>query len=119
MTDEQIGELLGPTYNKIVVKPDSPIEVSKGGIILPESAKKKSQFAVVVAAGLGRINDQGQRLPMSVKVGDRVLISTQIGLPIEIEGIEYVLTNDIEVLTTIKKDGVTINVLKNVSDAVV
>jgi len=85
---------LKPLGAKVLVKPDPEEEKTKGGIILPETARKKSQEGVVVAVGEGRILDNGQKVPLSLKVGDRVVFSKYGGTEVEIEGEEYIILDE-------------------------
>lgn len=62
-----------PVDDRVIVKPDTPDEVSKGGIVLPDQSKDPPKTGTVVAVGPGRLNDDGERLPMFVKCGDRVV----------------------------------------------
>ena len=67
--------MLKPLGDKVVVQPGPEEEVTSGGIVLPDTAKKKSQEGEVVAVGSGRLLDNGERAPMQVKVGDTVIYS--------------------------------------------
>ena len=70
----------------------------RGGIIIPDSAKEKPQEAEVVAVGPGKVQDNGQRSPMDVKKGDRVLIGKYSGSDIKIDDEEYVIVREDEIL---------------------
>ena len=85
---------LKPLGSKVLVKPDPEEEKTKGGIILPDTAKKKSQEGVVVAVGEGKLLENGQRVPLSVKVGDRVVFSKYGGTEVEIDGEEYIILDE-------------------------
>ena len=68
-----------PLADRLVVKPIAREEVTKGGIVLPDTAKEKPQEGEVLAAGPGRMTEDGKRIPMDVKVGDEVLFSSYAG----------------------------------------
>ena len=71
---------------------------SPGGIIIPDTAKEKPQRGKVVAAGPGKMGDDGQRTAMDVKVGDRILFSKYAGTEIKIDGVEHLFMNEDDVL---------------------
>ena len=76
---------LHPLADRIVVKPAAPEEKTKGGIILPDTAKEKPVWGEVIAAGPGKMSDEGKKVPMEVKVGDKVLMpSGKTGEVIEV-----------------------------------
>lgn len=86
---------LRPLGARAVVEHVAEEEVKKGGIIIPDSAKEKPVEAKVVAVGPGSLDDKGQRVPLEVKVGDRVLISKWGGTEVKVDGKEYkVLSKD-------------------------
>jgi chaperonin GroES len=87
-----------PLHDRVVVKRVEEKETVKGGIIIPDSAKDKSQEGEVVAVGAGRINDEGKRLPMDLKVGDRVLFGKYSGSEIKIDDEDYVVLKEDEVM---------------------
>ena len=75
---------------------------STGGIIIPDTAKEKPMEAKVVAAGLGAVQDDGSRRKLDVKIGDRVLISKYAGTEVKIEGTDYVIMREDDVLGVIE-----------------
>jgi chaperonin GroES len=86
---------LRPLGARAVVESAPEQEVKKGGIIIPDSAKEKPVEAIVVAVGPGSLDDNGKRVPMEVKVGDRVLVSKWGGTEVKVDGKEYkVLSKD-------------------------
>jgi chaperonin GroES len=89
---------VNPLGDRVVVKPIPREEMTKGGIILPDTAKEKPQEGEVLAVGPGRITEDGKRLPMEVKVGDRVLYAKYAGTEIKIEGEEYVILRESDIL---------------------
>ncbi|MGE5488023.1 MAG: co-chaperone GroES [bacterium] len=87
-----------PLYDRIVVKRIEQKEQMQGGIIIPDTAKEKPQEGEVVAAGKGKRLDDGKLAPLDVKVGDRVLFGKYSGNEIKIDGEEYVIMREDEVL---------------------
>jgi chaperonin GroES len=87
-----------PLHDRVVVKRLEQKEQVRGGIIIPDSAKEKPQEAEVIAAGPGKIQENGQRSPMDVKKGDRVLIGKYSGSDIKIDDEEYVILREDEIL---------------------
>ena len=86
---------LKPLGSRVVVEPVAEKEVKKSGIIIPDSAKEKPTEAIVRAVGPGDFDDNGKRIPVEVKEGDRVLISKYGGTEVKIDNKEYkVLTKD-------------------------
>ncbi len=92
-----------PLDDRIVVKQIEAEEKSAGGILLPDSAKEKPQRAVVVAIGEGARNDEGERLGMSVNVGDEILFGKYAGNEINWNGEDYKILREGEVLALITK----------------
>lgn len=81
--------MLKPLGDRIVVKVIEDTEQTSGGIFIPESAKEKPQKGEVVAIGLGKVNDKGEREPMDVKVGETVLYAKYAGTDVKMDGVEY------------------------------
>jgi len=79
---------LKPMHDRVLVKPLEKEEMTKGGIVLPDTAKEKPQKGEVMAVGPGRMDDDGDRIPMSVQPGDQVIYAKYAGTEIEIEGEE-------------------------------
>ena len=92
-----------PLQDRLVVKRAGEEEVSKGGIIIPESAKEKPVEAEIVAAGPGKRLDSGQRIEPSVKVGDTVMFAKWSGSEIKIDGEEHLILREDEVLAVIER----------------
>ena len=82
-----------PLGDRVVIKPLECEEVTKGGIVLPDSAKEKPQEGEVVAVGPGRMLDDGKRAAMEVKVGDIILFAKYAGTEFKRDGEEYVILN--------------------------
>jgi len=89
---------LKPLADRVVVKPITQEERTKGGIVLPDTAKDKPQEGEVVAVGPGRILENGNRVEMEVKVGDRVIFSKYSGTEVKIEGEEYLIMRESDIL---------------------
>ena len=87
-----------PLRDRILVKRFEEQEQKVGGIIIPDTAKEKPQQGKVVAAGNGRVTDEGKLLPLDVKAGDSILFGKYAGTEIKIEGKEYLILREDEVL---------------------
>lgn len=94
---------LRPLDDRIVVEPQEAESKTAGGILLPDSAKEKPQQGKVVAAGPGKLSETGQRLAMSVKVGDTVLYGKYSGSDVEVAGKEIKIMRESELLGKITK----------------
>ncbi len=94
---------LKPLYDRVILKRLEEGEVRKGGIIIPDTAKEKPQQAEVIAVGDGKILENGQKIPLSVKTGDKVLIGKYSGTDVKLGGEEYVILREDEILAIIKK----------------
>ena len=91
-----------PLHDKIVVKRIDAPETTKGGIVIPDTAKEKPQEGEVVAVGKGRILDGGKIVPLEVKKGDRILFGKYGGTEIKLEGEDYIILDENEVLAVIE-----------------
>ena len=89
---------LQPLADRLVVKPIEREEVTKGGIVLPDTAKEKPQEGKVLATGPGRLSDDGKRIAMEVKVGDTVIYAKYGGTEIKIEDEELVILRESDIL---------------------
>ena len=87
-----------PLYDRILVKRVEDKETRKGGIIIPDTAKEKPMEGKVVAVGAGRLDKSGKRIPIEVKVGDKVLIGKYAGTEVKIDEVEHVIVKEDEVL---------------------
>jgi chaperonin GroES len=90
-----------PLHDRVLVKRLEPEETTKGGIIIPDTAKEKPQEAEVIAAGKGRVAEDGKVIPLDVKKGDKVLIGKFSGTEVTIEGEEHVILREEEILAKI------------------
>lgn len=91
-----------PLHDKILLERIEASQTTKGGIIIPETAKEKPQEGKVVAVGKGRVGDDGKIVPLEVKKGDKVLFSKYGGMEITLEGNEYVILDENEVLAIVE-----------------
>ena len=87
-----------PLADRILVRRIEEQETKRGGIIIPDTAKEKPQEGEIVAVGPGRMNEEGKRIAMEVKKGDRVLIGKYSGTDVKIDGVEYVILREDDVL---------------------
>ena len=90
-----------PLHDKILVERDAAETQTSAGIYLPESASEKPQFATVLAVGQGTMSDSGQRIPLDVKVGDRIILSKWGGTELKLDGEEYLIINSSDVLAIV------------------
>jgi len=91
-----------PLDDRVVVRPEEAEEKTKGGIVLPDTAKEKPARGQVVAVGIGKLLENGQRAPMAVKVGDRVIYGKYSGSEIKIDGVVHNILRETEVLAVIQ-----------------
>lgn len=91
-----------PLSDRILVKRIEEEEAKRGGIIIPDTAKEKPMQGEVMAVGPGRIDENGKRLPMELKKGNRVLMGKYSGTEVRIEGDEFVILREDDVLGVIK-----------------
>ena len=89
---------LEPMADRLIVKPIEQEEVTKGGIFLPDTAKEKPQEGEVIAVGPGRMTEEGKRIAMDVKVGDRVIYAKYGGTEIKIEAEELMILRESDIL---------------------
>ena len=91
-----------PLHDRIIVRRLEEDEQKIGGIIIPDTAKEKPQQGTVIAAGKGKVNDDGKRVPVDVKVGDRILFGKYAGQEIKLDGEEYFIMKEDDVLAVIE-----------------
>jgi chaperonin GroES len=89
---------LQPLGDRVVVQPSEEEEVTKGGIILPDTAKEKPQRGVIIAVGPGRLDEEGKRIPMEVKKGDKVVYSKYAGSEIKQDEKEVLILRESDIL---------------------
>lgn len=90
-----------PLGDRVVIKPIVREEVTKGGLVLPDTAKEKPQEGEVIAVGPGRMGDDGKYLPMEVKKGDRVLYAKYAGSEVKENNEEYLILRESDILAKI------------------
>jgi chaperonin GroES len=90
-----------PLHDRLVIKRIEEKETIKGGIIIPDSAKEKPQEGEVIAVGNGKTLDNGTKIPMDVKVGDKILFGKYSGTDIKIDGEEVLILREDEVLAIV------------------
>jgi chaperonin GroES len=91
-----------PLHDKILIKRVDAAQTTKGGIIIPDTVKEKPQEGKVVATGTGRILEGGKVIPLEVKAGDRVLFGKYGGTEIKLDGEDYIILDENEVLAVIE-----------------
>ncbi len=91
-----------PLQDRILVQRIEEEETTKGGIIIPDTAKEKPQEGRVIAAGKGKVNDDGKIQPLDVKKGDKVLFSKYAGSEVNIEGEEHLIIREDDVLGVVE-----------------
>ena len=87
-----------PLQDRVIVKRIEEEEKTKGGIIIPDSAKEKPQEGKVVSTGPGKVGEDGKRVALEVKKGDRILFSKYAGTEIKIDGVEHVFMREDDIL---------------------
>lgn len=87
-----------PLHDRILVRRMAEEEKTAGGIIIPDSAKEKPQRGEIVATGKGRVTEDGKVLPLEVKVGDKILFSKYSGTELKLEGTEYLMMREEDIL---------------------
>ena len=91
-----------PLHDRILVQRLDEGEQQIGGIIVPDSAKEKPQRGTVIAAGNGRVNDEGKRVALDVKAGDTILFGKYSGQEIKLDGVEYLIMKEDDVLAALE-----------------
>jgi len=94
---------LRPLGNRVVVEPIEQEEMTPGGIVLPETAKEKPQQGKVLAVGPGERDEKGHRIPLDVKVGDRVLFAKYAGTEVKIDGKKLLILRESDILAVIEE----------------
>ncbi len=91
-----------PLQDRILVQRVAEEQTTKGGIIIPDTAKEKPIEGKIVAVGSGRVGDDGKKIPLEVKKGDRILFGKYGGTEVKIEGVEYLIMREDDVLGIIE-----------------
>ena len=92
-----------PLHDRLIVKRLEEEEKTKGGIIIPDSAKEKPAEGKVIAVGNGRLNKDGKKIPLEVKKGDRILFAKYGGTEVKIDGEEHLIMREDDILGVIEK----------------
>ena len=92
-----------PLQDRVIVRRlEEAVEKTKGGIIIPDTAKEKPQHGKVIAVGKGKLNDDGKLTPLDVKVGDKILIGKYSGSEIKIDGEEHLIMREEDILGVVE-----------------
>jgi len=94
---------LKPLADRVVVKPLTKEEITKGGILIPDTAKEKPQEGEIVAVGPGKLGEDGKRIEMEVKKGDRVIYAKYAGMEWKHDGEEYLILRESDILAKTSK----------------
>jgi chaperonin GroES len=92
-----------PLQDRVIVKRIEEEEMTKGGIVIPDTAKEKPQEGKVIAVGKGKVTEDGKVIPLDVKAGDRILFGKYSGTEIKIEGEEHLIMREEDILGIIEK----------------
>jgi len=99
----QVKTQIKPLGDRVVVKAMPREEVTRGGIVLPDTAKEKPQEGKVVAVGPGRVTEEGKRIPMEVQEGDTVIYAKYAGSEIKLDDEEYLILGEKDILAVLAK----------------
>jgi chaperonin GroES len=99
-----VASKIRPVGDRLVVKPAAKEEVTRSGIVIPDTAKEKPQEGEVIAVGSGKLLDNGDRVPMEIKVGDRVLYAKYGGTEFKLDGEDYLVMRESDVLAILVKE---------------
>jgi chaperonin GroES len=102
-TSRHIKTALRPLGNRVLVRRLDAKETVKGGIILPDTAKKKQEMAEVVAMGPGKLDEKGKLLPMPVKMGDHILMDKYSGQEVTLEDEEFVIVRADDIVAIVER----------------
>jgi len=89
---------LAPLGDRVVVQPATREETTKSGIVIPDTAKEKPQRGTIVAVGKGRRDDDGERIPLDVEVGDTVLFAKYAGTDFKLDDVDYLILSEKDIL---------------------
>lgn len=102
MKEQTVQTKLKPLGNRVLAKRLEAEEKMKGGIILPDTAKKKQETALVIAIGSGKKDKQGNLIPFPVKVGDKILMDKYSGSEVTLDGEEYMILNADDIIAILE-----------------
>ncbi len=103
MAKKDAALTLKPLDDRVVVEPTDADERTAGGILLPDTAKQKPQQGKVIAAGPGKLTDEGKRIALGVKIGDTVLYGKYAGSDVEVNGTEFKILRESDILAKLSK----------------
>ncbi len=95
---KRMAKNLKPLGDRVVVKQEPSEEKTQSGIVLPDTAKEKPQMGTVIAVGAGRVLDNGQRVPLEVKIGDKVIYAKYGGTEVKLDNEEYIILQERDIL---------------------
>src|SRR5436190_24295035 len=98
----ELTMMIRPLHDRILVKRVEEQEVKKGGIIIPDSAKEKPQEGRVIAVGNGKVTDEGKKVPLDVKAGDKILFGKYSGSEVKLDDKEYLIMREEDVLAILE-----------------
>jgi chaperonin GroES len=90
-----------PLADRVLIKPMEASEMKKGGIIIPDTAKEKPQEGEIIEVGTGRVTEDGKKIPMEVKKGDKVLYGKYSGTEVTVDNVEYLIMRESDILAII------------------
>jgi chaperonin GroES len=99
--EAEVSRKLSPLADRVMIKPLDKEQVTKGGLVIPDTAKERPQEGEVVAVGVGRITDDGKKVAMELKVGDKIVYSRYAGNEWKEDDIEYLILKESEILAKI------------------
>jgi len=97
-----VASKIRPVGDRVVVKPSAREEVTRSGIVIPDTAKEKPQEGTVIAVGAGKLNDNGERVALEVKEGDRVLFAKYGGTEFKLDGEDLLVLRETDILAIIE-----------------
>ena len=97
-TATQVKTKLRPLHDRVLIKRLEQQDERHGSIIIPDTAKEKPQEGKVIAVGTGKVTDDGKRLPLTVKAGDRILFGKYSGSEVKIDGTDYLIMKEEDIL---------------------
>lgn len=93
---------LTPLHDRVIVKPAPAEEMTKGGLIIPDTVKEKPQRGEIVAIGTGKVAEDGKVTPLAVKIGDNVLYGKYSGTEIAVDGVDYLIMRESDIFAVYK-----------------
>src|SRR5947208_3461417 len=100
--EKEVSMNIRPLHDRVMVERLEKKEVKKGGIIIPDTAKEKPQEARVIAVGTGKVTDEGKKIPLDVKAGDKILFGKYSGSEVKIDDKEYLIMREDDVLAILE-----------------